>query len=875
MKGLGRSFESLIPTELIDDEFDPTALEDKKESKLKDLKLDEIVRDEEQPRREFSKEALNALAASIKEHGVLQPIVVTLEDGKYKIVAGERRWRAARIAGLERIPAIIRSLDSQNRLELSIIENAQREDLNAIELATAYAKLKTQFNLTPKDIAAKVGKSEQTIQNTLRLLTLPDDVKKTMVKEKLTEGVMRPLVSRDEETIRKVLPKIVKEGWTARKVERYFAGTKKQSSEAAIKLNASRKEEDKLTAKYNIVTKIVGRSLTFKCKNEAELNSLIKRLASFLLVLTLLSAGALLSRSAFADDEAVDVITIHVPASCTVETTSGTGETYNVSMMPAQYRNDIGPTPISVYCNTNDGFSIYAIGYSNNEYGNTKMLTSDPTVYFDTGTNTSGTPSSWAMKLEAVTGSGTGVYTPTVVSPFSNFSNVPSSYAKVATITSTVTATAEASLNAYYAIYIAPTQNAGNYTGKVRYTIVNPSSEVAQQPYVTEAGEICYYPNGSNVLGSMGCQTIESSDTSATLLASNLSRDGYGFAGWSTTHDYSDSTGFYGPQEYIEFTAGTYTGQNNGLSLYAHWIKSAGSLQDWNGCSSLQADAVTALTDQRDNETYAVAKLADGKCWMIENMRLENTATDNLSGALAQGYETGFTGLADPEGLALFAGITTANSLYSIDGSTTNTISGTYQGDRFPRYNNVNTPTALNVTDRPSNPTTNYATNSTSNAGMYSYGNYYTWPAAAANTTETSTGDYNTKSICPKGWSLPRGGNKSREATNDFWSLVVTGLNGGTKPANYDSQTQPYYTGSTEGTPVSNALRAYPNNFVYSGYINGGSISRGSFGFYWSSTANDSGGAYNLYFVGTMAYPGTFSDQKYFGRSIRCIVPSV
>ncbi|MBO7132363.1 ParB/RepB/Spo0J family partition protein [Candidatus Saccharibacteria bacterium] len=279
MKGLGRGFESLIPTELIDDEFDPTATEDKKESKLKELKLDDIVRDEDQPRREFNQEALDALAASIKEHGVLQPIVVTKEDGKYKIVAGERRWRAARIAGLEKIPAIIRSLDSQNRLELSIIENAQREDLNAIELATAYAKLKTQFNLSAEDIAAKVGKSEQTVQNTLRLLTLPEDVKKTMVKEKLTEGVMRPLVSRDEKTIRKVLPKIIKEGWTARRVERYFAETTKKSSSAALKRDAYRKDEDKLTVKYNVVTRISGRSLTFKCKNDSELKELVKKLS--------------------------------------------------------------------------------------------------------------------------------------------------------------------------------------------------------------------------------------------------------------------------------------------------------------------------------------------------------------------------------------------------------------------------------------------------------------------------------------------------------------------------------------------------------------------------------------------------------------------
>ena len=278
MKGLGRGFESLIPTELIDDEFDPTALEDKSASELKELKLEDIIRDEEQPRREFNKEAIEALAASIKEHGVLQPIVVTKEDGKYKIVAGERRWRASKVAGLKKIPAIIRSLDSQNRLELSIIENAQREDLNAIELATAYAKLKTQFNLSSEDIAAKVGKSEQTVQNTLRLLTLPDDVKKVMVKEKLTEGVMRPLVSRDEETIRKVLPKIVKEGWTARKVERYFQTTKKKSNTAAMKRDAYRKDEDALSAKYNSVVRITGRCLSFKFKNETDLKNTIKKL---------------------------------------------------------------------------------------------------------------------------------------------------------------------------------------------------------------------------------------------------------------------------------------------------------------------------------------------------------------------------------------------------------------------------------------------------------------------------------------------------------------------------------------------------------------------------------------------------------------------
>ncbi len=276
--GLGRGFESLIPTDSFDEEFDLTAGEDEKVSKLTELKLDDIVRDEEQPRKDFGGEALQALAASIKEHGVLQPIVVTKEEDKYKIVAGERRFRAAKLAGLKEIPAIIRTLDAQNRLEISIIENAQREDLNAMELATAYAKLKAQFNLSAKEIAGRVGKSESSIVNTLRLLNLPEFAKKTMVKEKLSEGVMRPLVRADKEMIEEVLPKIVEEGWTARKVERYMSEHKKKSSVRVIKENTYIKEEDAISAKLGAKVRVRGRSVTIACKTDDDL----KRILDFL-----------------------------------------------------------------------------------------------------------------------------------------------------------------------------------------------------------------------------------------------------------------------------------------------------------------------------------------------------------------------------------------------------------------------------------------------------------------------------------------------------------------------------------------------------------------------------------------------------------------
>lgn len=274
-KALGRGFESLIPDELFDDEFDLTAKEDEKVSKLVEIRLDEIFRDEEQPRKDFSEEALEALAKSIKEHGVLQPNVVSREDGKYKIVAGERRWRAAKLAGLLRIPAIVRSLDAQNRLEISVIENAQREDLNAIELATAYVKLKTQFNLSTEEIAERIGKGKQSVEATMRLLRLPEEVKKIMVKEGLSEGVMRPLIAADPELIEKVLPKIIEEGWTARKVERFMAENKKKSSTAAIRRNLYAKDEEKIGQRHNVRAKIHGRSITITCDNKEKLQELI------------------------------------------------------------------------------------------------------------------------------------------------------------------------------------------------------------------------------------------------------------------------------------------------------------------------------------------------------------------------------------------------------------------------------------------------------------------------------------------------------------------------------------------------------------------------------------------------------------------------
>lgn len=278
MAGLGRGFESLIPTEFVDDDFDVTAKEDKKASNLTEVPITEVVRDEDQPRKEFAPEALEALANSIKEHGVLQPLVVVKEGDKYKIVAGERRFRASKMAGLEKVPVIIRTLEAQERLEISIIENAQREDLNAIEMATAYAKLKSQFNLSEAEIAERVGKSKSAVVNTMRLLNLADDVKKAMVEHKLSEGVMRPLIGADEELVEKILPKIIEEGWTARRVEKEMAEKKQKSSVRAVKQTSYIKQETVLAKKYDANVRVRGRSITITCRTDNELKELLEKL---------------------------------------------------------------------------------------------------------------------------------------------------------------------------------------------------------------------------------------------------------------------------------------------------------------------------------------------------------------------------------------------------------------------------------------------------------------------------------------------------------------------------------------------------------------------------------------------------------------------
>lgn len=285
-RGLGRGFESLIPTDLLDESFDPTASQDQQVSELRQIKLDQIIVDPDQPRRQFDQEGLEELAVSITEHGVVQPIIVTPHRGGYQIVAGERRFRASKIAGMDKIPALVRTLTGQHKLEISLIENLQRKDLNVMETATAYLKLRDQFNMSLEQIGKRVGnKSVSAVSNTLRLLKLPSFVRQALVEGRLTEGQARPIIGLDNETLKKILPKIMSEQWTSRKVEQYVVDLKKNRVDAKMpKLRQVQQQpykaqleriQARLKTDVNIQTNSKGAGqITIKFKNEQEFERL-------------------------------------------------------------------------------------------------------------------------------------------------------------------------------------------------------------------------------------------------------------------------------------------------------------------------------------------------------------------------------------------------------------------------------------------------------------------------------------------------------------------------------------------------------------------------------------------------------------------------
>lgn len=209
MKGLGRGLDALLGGGEM-----PT------ETSVSKLSVYLIDNNSEQPRKKFDENKLRELADSIEQHGVVQPIIVRKNGERYAIVAGERRFRAARLAGLNEVPVIVREMDEQEVLEVALIENLQREDLNPIEEATAIRALMDEHDLTQEDVASRLGKSRPAIANTLRLLTMPKKIQEMLLEGELQAGHAKALASiPDEELLVATAQRAANEGWSVRETE--------------------------------------------------------------------------------------------------------------------------------------------------------------------------------------------------------------------------------------------------------------------------------------------------------------------------------------------------------------------------------------------------------------------------------------------------------------------------------------------------------------------------------------------------------------------------------------------------------------------------------------------------------------------------------
>lgn len=279
--GLGKGLDLLIPTD-----FDTAILMDAGD-RVQNLFISAVQPNPEQPRRNFDPVALGQLSESIKQYGIIQPIVVSPKGDSYIIVAGERRWRAAALAGLEQIPAIVRNREELEQIEIALIENVQRVDLSPLEQAVSIERLHQQFNIPYSEIAKRLSKAETTVSNIVRLLQLPPAARDALQDGKITEGHARAILALKDEPAAQtaLLDLIYKNAWSVRQAEQYVttikAGAKSKKNVAeklATETSDTRKLGQKLGTKVSIRRTAKGGRLEIHFKNDDDLGGLLKKL---------------------------------------------------------------------------------------------------------------------------------------------------------------------------------------------------------------------------------------------------------------------------------------------------------------------------------------------------------------------------------------------------------------------------------------------------------------------------------------------------------------------------------------------------------------------------------------------------------------------
>lgn len=276
---LGRGLDSLFGQQNVTDILEDIENGKDQRSQLM-IPVSEIRPNPYQPRKIFNKEALEELSLSIQQHGVFTPILVKKSISGYELITGERRWRASKMANLEEIPAIVVDFDDQQMMEVALLENVQREDLNVIEEAKAYEQLIQRLNYTQEQLAHRIGKSREHITNTLRLLRLPEEVQEKVTSKQLSMGHARALLGlKDEELMKKIAKQTIQQGLSVRKVEQLVKAQSQKKEEpkqeeSVFVKDAQRKLEEYFQTSVHIGT----HNISIHYENEEDLNRILELL---------------------------------------------------------------------------------------------------------------------------------------------------------------------------------------------------------------------------------------------------------------------------------------------------------------------------------------------------------------------------------------------------------------------------------------------------------------------------------------------------------------------------------------------------------------------------------------------------------------------
>ena len=282
-KGLGRGFEALLPSN-----FNKENILSPNE-KIINIELTKLSPNKHQPRTVFDQKALEELASSIKQYGVIQPILVTpVEGGNYTIVAGERRYRASKIAGLKTIPAVIKKRQELEQLEVALIENIQRENLNPLEQAMSIERLRQQFNFSLSDISKRMGKAISTVNNLNRLIDLPEKAKDALMRKLIVEGHARQILSLNDDPQMQdfLLNEIITKKWNVRQAEQFVTSLKSGIKDS---VKASERTQQKETKETKALSKALGTKVSLRrmarggkieitYKDDADLNRILNKI---------------------------------------------------------------------------------------------------------------------------------------------------------------------------------------------------------------------------------------------------------------------------------------------------------------------------------------------------------------------------------------------------------------------------------------------------------------------------------------------------------------------------------------------------------------------------------------------------------------------